>query len=238
MISSIVWVPAGVADPNPKKYEFSTTELELIKMMEDQEIGAEDAESEEVEKEETPKIKQTSVKLPKIENNLPEDLRMDEYSSDEDENDAVQGTTIGNLLVEGSDGEADMEDYENMRGDDNNSDSEDDLEDVPDTREYMPLDIDGYASLGLSQAGTNAPSYIGMGEDDEDDDSDVEDIQIQADDAIVVVAKTEEVSIATISGHFSTFGIPLSNTSRPALGICLARGSCIRAKDRKFIYSP
>ena len=51
MISSIVWVPAGVADPNPKKYEFSTAELELIKMMEDQEIGAEDAESEEVEKE-------------------------------------------------------------------------------------------------------------------------------------------------------------------------------------------
>ena len=73
-----------MADPNPKKYEFSTAELELIKMMEEQEIGAEgDAESEEVEREETPKVKQVTVKLPKIQNNLPADLRMDEYSSDE-----------------------------------------------------------------------------------------------------------------------------------------------------------
>jgi hypothetical protein len=195
MISSIVWVPAGVADPNPKKYEFSTTELELIKMMEEQDIGNGDVESEE----EIPEEKKTSVKLPKIENSLPADLRMDEYSSDEDENDAVQGTTIGNLLVEGSDIEAEMEDYQDMGGDDDNSDSEDDLEDVPDTREYTPLDVDGYSALGLSQAGTNAPSYMESGEgEDEDDDSDAEDIQIQADDAIVVVAKTEEVSIARI----------------------------------------
>ena len=38
MISSIEWVPAGVADPKPKKYEFSTAEIELIKMMEEQKI--------------------------------------------------------------------------------------------------------------------------------------------------------------------------------------------------------
>jgi hypothetical protein len=195
MITCIEWVPAGVADPNPKKYEFSTAELELIKMMEGQELGNDDAEESE---EEAPTVKKTSTQLPKIENNLPADLRMDEYSSDEDENDAVQGTTIGNLLVEGSDGEDDMEDHYNTGGgDDENSQSDDDLEDVPDTREYTPLDVEGFSSLGLSQAGTSAPTYMEMGEgEDEDDDSDAEDIQIQADDAIVVVAKTEEVSNA------------------------------------------
>ena len=35
MISAIEWVPAGVADPTPKKYEFSQAELDLIQMMEE-----------------------------------------------------------------------------------------------------------------------------------------------------------------------------------------------------------
>ena len=36
MISALEWIPAGVADPNPKKYEFSAAEMELIAMMEKQ----------------------------------------------------------------------------------------------------------------------------------------------------------------------------------------------------------
>lgn len=205
MISAIEWVPAGVADPNPKKYEFSAAELELIKMMEEQNIDGDGGGEIEEEVEET--TMPTTVKLPKVENNLPADLRMDEYSSDEDENDAVTGTAIGNLLVEGDDDleiEADIEEAKKMRDadkDDDESDSDDELDDVPDTREYTPLDIDGITSLGLSHVGTNAPTYMEMGEgneDDLDDDSELEDIQIQADDALVVVAKTEDVS------HFSS----------------------------------
>ena len=81
MISAIEWVPEGVADPNPKKYEFSNAELELIEMMEKQNFTGEDEIEEVVEKK---KEKKEKVKTT-IEHNLPADLRMDEYSSDEDE---------------------------------------------------------------------------------------------------------------------------------------------------------
>ncbi len=205
MISAIEWVPAGVADPNPKKYEFSPAELELIKMMEEQKIDEEDVASN--EEKETPKSEMTpKIKLPKLENTLPADLRMDEYSSDEDdENDAIRGSAIGNLLVEDSENE-DVDDEGSMdserekeermndeNSDDSEDDDDDDLADVPDTREYTPIDVEGLTSLGLSHVGTNAPTY--MGDDDEDEDSDAEDVQIQVGDAMVVVAKTEEVSI-------------------------------------------
>ena len=77
---------------------------------------------------------------------------------------------------------------------DSDGDSDDELEDVPDTREYTPIDVEGLNSLGLSQIGTNAPAYMDDPEDDEaDEGSEAEDVKIQADDAIVVVAKTEEV---------------------------------------------
>lgn len=206
MISSIEWVPAGVADPNPKKYEFSAAELEMIKMMEEQNLDGEVAE---IEKDPVPPKtdKKSSSKLPKIENTLPADLRMDEYSSDEDENDAVQGATIGNLLVE-DDEDSENEDFiedeeeENhqMKTDDDmnsyDSDDSDDLDDVPDTREYTPIDVEGLTSLGLSHVGTNAPTYMDMpdDDDDDDDDSDAEDVQIQDGDAIIISAKTEDVS--------------------------------------------
>ena len=36
MISSIVWVPAGVADPNPKRYEMSAQEMEIFRLLEEQ----------------------------------------------------------------------------------------------------------------------------------------------------------------------------------------------------------
>lgn len=212
MIPAIAWVPAGVADPNPKKYEFSAVELELIEMMEKQNLeGGETAEETELPTKDNSGSKKSKKEKTKIENTLPADLRMDEYSSDEDENDAVQGTTIGNLLVEDPTAEAEMmQDEEeaiemfrrarkasaNGMDSDDSGDEDDDLEDVPDTREYTPLDVDGFNSLGLSQIGTNAPSYMETpGEDEEEDDgSEAEDVQIHPDDAIVVVAKTEDVS--------------------------------------------
>jgi hypothetical protein len=219
MISAIEWVPAGVADPSPKKYEFSAAELELIQMMEKQNFGEGGTiVEEELEVPPPPKEKkEKKITLTKIENSLPADLRMDEYSSDEDENDAVQGTAIGRLLVddtneaepveeEQEEEEVSEEDEKNEEGDidmdsdDSDDSDDDDLADVPDTREYTPIDLEGLKAMGFSQAGTNAPAYMNLpenGEEDEDDDSEAEDVQIQPDDAIVVVAKTEEVSNAT-----------------------------------------
>lgn len=199
MISSIEWVPAGVADPNPKKYEFSQAELDLIEMMEKHNMG-------EVPNEDAMNLgkKKTKTKLPKIENNLPADLRMDEYSSDEEDNEAARGAAIGRLLVE--DNESLDESNEAVpeapkspadSDDDDDDSDDDDLADVPDTREYMPVDIDGLNSIGFSQVGTNAPAY--MGEDDSDDESDADDVRLRSSDAIVVVAKTEEVSLTDFS---------------------------------------
>lgn len=203
MISAIAWIPAGVADPNPKKYEFSAAEVELIKLMEQQNFDdlAEDGAAD--SKLENKKSKNKKSKLPKIENNLPADLRMDEYSSDEDENDAVQGANLGALLVDTADNIAeeleedeadDNEDEMNDSDDSGDSDEDDDLADVPDTREYTPIDVEGLNDIGLFQAGMNAPSYMDGDDKEEDDDSAADDVNLKPDDALIVVAKTEEVS--------------------------------------------
>jgi hypothetical protein len=230
MISSIEWVPQGVADPNPKKYELSATEQELVKMMERQSMNGEDLEEEEEEEEEEVVIAPTQEdkeKKEEIPHDLPADLRMDEYSSDEDENDAVRGTALGNLLVEDdleeleeleedeeeleSDNNQDPAQEEDMdsesgadsvRGMDSESDSEDDLADVPDTREYTPIDVEGLTAMGLSQVGSNAPMYM-EDNDEEEDDSIADDVKLAPDDAIIVVAKTEEVSSNVVKGVLS-----------------------------------
>eukprot|EP00980_Cylindrotheca_fusiformis_P009296 scaffold2042_cov123-Cylindrotheca_fusiformis.AAC.3 len=234
MISAIEWIPEGVADPNPKKYEFSAPELELIEMMEQQNFGGEKAAPKQ------PKQKKSKKPKEKIEHSLPADLRMDEYSSDEDENDAVQGTAVGNLLLDSTDMLEEEEQEQEEEGskdhvdkDDNmdsDSDDDDDLNDVPDTREYTPLDMEGLNNLGLSHVGTNAPAYMDMnenGEEADDDDSDIEDVLIQPGDALFVVAKTEEdfaslevnVYEQTTGNLFVHHDIPLPN-----FPLCLAHG--------------
>jgi len=248
MISSIEWVPEGVADPSPKKYEFSKAELDLIQMMENHTVGESDKGNADVEPEQ-PKTK-SKTKLPIIENNLPADLRMDEYSSDEEDNDAARGAAIGSLLVEdyvesesGVDGKGGKEELQKEGDDDamendgdsvedddetvdsNDDDSDDDLVDVPDTREYMPVDLEGLNAMGFSHVGTNAPAYLG--EDDEDEGSDAEDVQLRSSDSIMVVAKTEE-EFASLEVHvyeqdtgnlFVHHDIPL-----PAFPLCLSHG--------------
>jgi hypothetical protein len=200
------WVPAGVADPSPKKYELSAVEVELIEMMENQQIGSGQGE-ETIEK----KPRKKKSNLMKIEHNLPADLRMDEYSSDEDENDAARGTALGNLLVDVAEDpnellkepeeeeEVEKEDrVKKMKNDedmDSDDSDDDDLDDVPDTREFTPLDVEGLQNMGISKAvdGTSFMDFPLDGDND-DDDSEAEDVQIRPDDALIVVAKTEDVS--------------------------------------------
>ena len=130
--------------------------------------------------------------------NLPADLRMDEYSSDEGDNPAASGAAIGRMLVEDNGG-LEAKEAESQKAtrdldvDDDNTSDEDDLADVPDTREYMPVDIEGLDAIGFSQVGSNAPTFMDENSDDDDDGSDAEDILLRNTDAIVVVAKTEEV---------------------------------------------
>jgi len=220
MISSIEWIPAGVADPNPKKYEMSLAELELIQMM--QEKGDIEDIIQETSKEFS---KKTATKLPKMENNLPPDLRMDDYSSDEDED--IKGVALGQLLVgapesmagdmleEDDDDSEGKDDADNDNGDnaDDSDDSDDDLADVPDTREFTPLDVEGLEAMGLSHGGTGSQFDFGIDEED-DDDSEADDVMLTADDAIVVVAKTEDVSLLGMLG-FNATGCNLPRTPSP-----------------------
>ena len=262
MISCIEWVPKGVADPTPKKYEMSAVELELLenqaKLQAALDEPDDDDDDDDSEEEEQP-TKSTRTKLPKIDpSTLPADLRMDEYSDDEDENEAAHGSMLGRMLVgndsemlgldedgmplqEDSEGEEEEEEAEEeappdetiKEGDedddydsDDDEDDDDDLADIPDTREYMPVDVEGLQAMGISHAGASA--LLNDDEDgDDDDDSDAEDVNLSPDDCILVVAKTED-DYAALEVHvyeertgnlFVHHDIPL-----PSFPLCLAHG--------------
>ena len=172
---------------------------------------------------------------------LPADLRMDEYSDDDDDDEAKAGGRVGNLLIgketefmgthldeDGmpvEDIEEEEEDNDEEEDDDvHDDDSDDDLADVPDTREFMPIDVEGLQAMGLSAAGLGGALNE---EDDDDDASDLEDTNLRPDDAMVVVAKTEE-DFASLEVHvyepktgnlFVHHDIPL-----PSFPLCLAHG--------------
>ena len=77
------------------------------------------------------------------------------------------------------------------------------MEDVPDTREFEPVDVEGLQSMGLNQIGNSAMHMEGLGE--EDDESEAENVQLSDTDAIVLVAKTEDVSMQLSSNQRCCF---------------------------------
>merc|ERR1712238_99448 len=101
-----------------------------------------------------------------------------------------------------------MEDGEAGDGnDDSDDDSDDDenfdnLEDIPDTREFVPTNLEGMESMNLGGGGGGGGGQSGIEHEErpEDDDSDsdddggsdVEDTNIRSDDALIVIAKAEE----------------------------------------------
>jgi periodic tryptophan protein 1 len=221
MISALVWVPAGVANPSPKRYEMSNAEKELIQLMEEQ------GNIEGVEAKLLKNVEKNTIKLAQAPNDVPDDLRMDEYSSDEDD----VGINVGKMLIGNDDASSDDAEeglYEDNnsdpKGDSDEYDSDDDLADVPDTREFTPTDVDGLTAMGLSDVGGSA--FDGV-DDDADDDSELEDTKLTADDNLVVVAKTED-DFASLEVHvynrntgnmYVHHDIPL-----PAYPLCLAHG--------------
>ena len=228
MISCIEWIPRNVADPKPKRYELSKAERELLEQ--DVIADADDAQEEEdnddvqtspvtyndisstdkvhvpIDVEKTLTATEIIAQQKIDPSSLPKELRMDEYSDDEnDENDANNnrkgiGAGIGDLLIGNDDTEmigidenGKVEDHieHDKDSDDDEFDDDDDLHDIPDTREYIPTDLKGLEAMSFG-------GYAGIkefeGADNEDDDSDIEDTNLKPDDALVIVAKTEEVS--------------------------------------------
>lgn len=257
MISCIEWVPRGVADPTPKKYELSAVEIELLEnqaklqaALEEPDGDDDDDELEEDDSDNEAPRKSTIV-LPKIDpSTLPADLRMDEYTDDEDETDAAHGSMLGRMLVGNdsemigvdeqgrpiaSDSDGDNEEEEDddpidkdSDDSDDDKDDNDDLDDAIDTREFMPVDIAGLQAMGISHEGMSALlDHDNDFDDDDDDDSDADDHNLTPNDAILVVAKTEE-DFATLEVHvyeelsgnlFVHHDIPL-----PSFPLCLAHG--------------
>ena len=270
MISSIEWIPAGIADPNPKKYELSSTEQELIQMIDEHgnfvtsntttssssSTNVTDDNARNPNKEfsrisrNTRNNNTTKTQLPKMEHNLPPDLRMDEYSDDDDdEADERRTATIGRLLV--SDGNDDndqrmedeyindvdeqnvLKDIDDDHGiaqndhdhdddadrdankrndpdnDDDDDDDDDDLADVPDTREYEPVDVEGLEAMGFGGVTANFHGDDAFHDDnDDDDESELEDVALTPDDALVLVAKTEDVRM-TVCVEMKFLGLRL-----------------------------
>jgi hypothetical protein len=334
MISSLLWIPAGVANPHPRKYEFSTTEQELIQQLmvtptlptpplptttlptssESANISKEltldipnrrtDATNNENDKKNGVSVSKRTIQHPKIRpsHNLPPDLRMDEYSSDDNDDDdndnedeaeddqnqnheneemrcQKNAAAIGRLLVGNHDNDTgknsfppnnsninsnsnnnnnsddddddddemendthsvmddhDQEPHSSQHGelkenqhhlpnttnryhdDDDDDDDDDDLADVPDTREFEPLDVQGLEAMGISHTTTTTttdvedriqqrwnydllqePGCVPVlhpdDDDDRDNDSEADDVALTPDDALIVVAKTEDVRL-------------------------------------------
>jgi hypothetical protein len=249
MISSIAWVPKGVAASTPVRHELSSVERELINWMQQQELtGPKEEEEEndnsesvaaerrksnhkvdhandthspdhhEHEKPSSANVIQLPTFSPEAAALLPAELRMDEYSddaatSDDDDdddnmnNDKVirQQMVLGNLLMErdeissGDDSNIidhlSVDENEDIKEDD---ESDHDMQNIPDSREFDPVDVAGLQAMGLSDVscGKGFKDIISHMDDDKDD-SEAEDIRINPDDAVIVVAKTEDVSTGT-----------------------------------------
>jgi hypothetical protein len=183
MISSVSWVPKGIADPKPKRFEISSAERQMLQEFREQQEAPGPQHEDELLVDTDDAIKNSTEKI------VLGELRMDEYSSsDEDE------AAVGKLLVPVEGEVSTDEEQHNMEGEESNSDDEDDdLLDVPDTREYMPIDIEGLQSMSLANVDYHNAMMM-LDEDVEDgEDSDVGDTDLQPDDALVLVSKTEEV---------------------------------------------
>lgn len=131
------------------------------------------------------------------------------------------------------------------RDSDDESGDDDDLADVPDTREFTPLDVEGLRSVGiggtlpdgltmkdLENMTSNGAGDIDGSDEDEEDEEDLRDVEIQQTDAVLVLAKAEEdyaslevnVYDTTSSSLYVHHDIPL-----PSFPLCLALGSVVRS---------
>lgn len=103
MIAAIEWIPAGRANPSPSKYEYSRAEQEFLEKVQNGELGQEETEEneeewEDVDDDDDNEKEDQPVQVPAVDpTSLPADLRMDDYSDDEDGEDKVGGLLVGKV---------------------------------------------------------------------------------------------------------------------------------------------
>ena len=182
VIASVSWVPAGCANPNPQRYRLSPEELERL-----QKLGEEDVSDDDEDDEDGHGLEKLNPA------DFPADLRMDEYSDDDgDQN-------VGALLLHGDDIiyddkeedeeiESEQEKKDQSDSDNESDDDDDSLGDVPDTREYVQTDVPGLMDMHIGM--TNGGNGDGL-DDDNDDNSDIEDTNLQEGDCLILVGKAE-----------------------------------------------
>jgi len=252
MIAAIEWIPAGRANPTPSKYEYSRAEQEFLEKVQAGELGEEEAndEWEDVNDDDASEEQQEEeeVEVPAVDpESLPADLRMDDYSDDEDGEDKVGGLLVGKdaeMMIDAA-AAADDDDIDS----DDDSEDEDDLADVPDTREFTPLDLEGLHAMGIGGSSgkgsggdegytledlqnmtMNNDDLNDEEDDEEEDEDDIDDVKIRDQDALILVAKAEEDFASLEINVFDTeynnlyvhHDIPL-----PSFPLCLALGSVV-----------
>lgn len=105
MIAAIEWIPAGRANPNPSKYEYSRAEQEFLEKVQAGELAedkGDDEEWEDVDEDDNndDQEQEKQVEVPAVDpDSLPADLRMDDYSDEEDGEDKVGGLLVGKVCL-------------------------------------------------------------------------------------------------------------------------------------------
>lgn len=228
MISSIAWVPRGVADPNPKKYEMSAVEAELIQSMQKQAIIGEGDDiqdavvgesSDQEEDEEDERIKTMALSQVILGGDNDTMLETEDIAVNQKDGDAdIEDASVDDEQTDGNKDTGDAPILPVRDSDDGSSDDDDDdLGDIPDTREYTPIDMAALEAMGLARAGMETDQPLM----DDDDDSAIEDVRIGPDDALIAVAKTEDVSSGLSLASCSMF-------SRLSKGFCYIRNPLLR----------
>lgn len=260
-ISCIEWIPKGIADPNPKRYELSQREKELIDSYQEIEkeggnlpplmdgddgidvmeaISASDEESEDAATDDAgtslPNTTSSTVGKDKSAaekiaeqtidpSTLPAELRMDDYSDDEGDNEPsmpiIASKNLDELVIENHlEENSDEEEEEDEEAGDENMDGEEEEDVEIDGKEYMPTDIKGLEAM----------QFVDYDEEEleEDDDSDIEDTNLQEDDALLIVAKAQEdFASLEINVYENKTGnlFVHHDILLPAYPLCLAHGT-------------
>lgn len=218
VVSSVVWVPAGCADPKPQRYKLSKEEIEQLQTLGEADID--DAESDD-------EVNSNNLGIygDLKDSDFPADLRMDEYGDEEKNEVNVGELLIHDDLVEDEEEEGKITDavMESARNAGDESDDDDDsLGDVPDTREFVQTDVDGLMDMGISKSRVTDADII-----DDPHDSDHEDTDLVEGDCLILAGKTDE-DFATLevmlynrkSGNlYVHHDIPL-----PSYPLCLSHG--------------
>ena len=194
MISALCFVPAGRADPNPKKYELSGGETNMLK----QTLAGDDPMASSTSTTEQPPpppktASNASTILPLVNiNDMPNDLRMDDYDKEPNQvhlvgsHSEVVGTSldasgIPQEEIIGESEDDDMVDEDQIKNggagtcDVDDSDSRDDeMSDddydplMHDPREYEPTDTAALTAMGLGHTSTHPKQGFYFGNEDSD----------------------------------------------------------------------